>query len=86
MDKALEHLDGMMDANMELYEKILDTPGFAYHFNELVKLAQSAAQQSVQVDGARCVAEAGRYLRHLYKNNVCVRCGTPQLPAAKNSR
>ena len=40
----------MMNANMELYEKILDTPVFAFHFNELVKLAQSAAQQSGQAD------------------------------------
>ena len=44
MNKALEHLDKMISANIELYEKILDTHGFAFHFNELVKLAQSAAQ------------------------------------------
>ncbi len=32
-----------MKADMTLYEKILDTPGFAFCFNELVKLA--GAQQ-----------------------------------------
>lgn len=35
-----EILGHMMDSDMELYEKILDTDGFAYYFNELVKLAQ----------------------------------------------
>jgi hypothetical protein len=29
----------MQESNPELYEKILDTPGFAYYFNELCKLA-----------------------------------------------
>lgn len=28
-----------MDHDIKLYEKILDTPGFAYCFNELVKKA-----------------------------------------------
>jgi len=28
-----------MNSDMVLYEKILDTPGFAFHFNELVKIA-----------------------------------------------
>ena len=37
--KANKCLDEMMKSDMELYEKILDTPGFAYHFNELLKLA-----------------------------------------------
>ena len=59
MNKALEHIDGMMNANMELYEKILDTPGFAFHFNELVKLAQSAARQSAQSDGKKSVRHVG---------------------------
>lgn len=35
----LTHLDGMMRSNMKLYEQILDTNGFAYHFNELTILA-----------------------------------------------
>jgi hypothetical protein len=38
--RVAEILNKMMDSDMELYEKILDTPGFGYHFNELVKLAQ----------------------------------------------
>ena len=37
-----------------------------------------ATQQRSHADGARCVAKTGRYLRHLYKHNVCVRCGTPR--------
>ncbi len=37
--RANEYLNGMMKSDMKLYEKILDTPGFAYHFNQLVKLA-----------------------------------------------
>jgi hypothetical protein len=36
-------LEGMMDADPTLYEKILDTPGFAYWFNELAKLARAAS-------------------------------------------
>lgn len=34
-----EILNKMMDADIKLYEKILDTPKFAFYFNELVKLA-----------------------------------------------
>ena len=37
--KANECLSGMMKSDMKLYEKILNTEGFAYHFNELAKLA-----------------------------------------------
>lgn len=32
----------MIDSNKALYEQILDTPGFAYWFNELVKKAIEA--------------------------------------------
>jgi hypothetical protein len=39
-EKVAKAIDGMMDCDMALYEKILDTPGFAYYFNELVKLAE----------------------------------------------
>ena len=39
MSKAKVAIDGMMNSDMVLYEKILDTPGFAFHFNELVKIA-----------------------------------------------
>lgn len=35
-----ELLNDMMKADMKLYEQILDTPGFAYAFNELCKKAQ----------------------------------------------
>jgi hypothetical protein len=35
-------LEGMMDADMALYERVLDTPVFAYWFNELAKLARAA--------------------------------------------
>lgn len=31
----------MIDSDPKLYEQILDTDGFAFHFNELIKLAQS---------------------------------------------
>ncbi len=32
-------LDAMLTCNQELYEKILDTPGFAFHFNNLSRIA-----------------------------------------------
>lgn len=35
-----ELLNDMMKADKKLYEQILDTPGFAYAFNELCKKAQ----------------------------------------------
>ena len=35
-----------------------------------------AAQPPRAVDGAKCVAKTGRYMRHLYKHGICVRCGT----------
>lgn len=40
-NKLKDLLDKMMSADMELYEKILDTPGFAFYFNELCNLAKS---------------------------------------------
>ena len=36
---ASDHLKAMLESDPELYERILDTPGFAFHFNELTKLA-----------------------------------------------
>ncbi len=45
---AMECLEGMMKADMTLYEKILDTSGFAFCFNKLVKLA--GAQQPADED------------------------------------
>lgn len=41
-DAATGHLSAMLAADEKLYERILDTPNFAYHFNELVKLAKRA--------------------------------------------
>ncbi len=38
--KAQKLLGDMMTADSNLYEKILDTPGFAFAFNELCKLAE----------------------------------------------
>ncbi len=38
--KVWKLLDQMIDCDKQLYEQILDTPGFAFYFNELVKLAQ----------------------------------------------
>jgi hypothetical protein len=35
------HLEGMMGADGVLYEKILDTPSFSYHFNQLCLLAKN---------------------------------------------
>lgn len=32
-------LSDMMKCDMELYEKIMDTPGFSYQFSQLTKLA-----------------------------------------------
>lgn len=40
---VIELLDRMLESDKELYEKILDTPGFSYYFNELVKLAQKVS-------------------------------------------
>lgn len=40
--KAARHLNAMLAADEKLYERILDTPTFAYHFNELAKLALAA--------------------------------------------
>ncbi|PYS88995.1 MAG: hypothetical protein DMF64_19005 [Acidobacteria bacterium] len=35
-----QHLAAMMRADLELYERVLDTAGFAYHFNQLLLLAR----------------------------------------------
>ncbi len=32
----------MLEINPELYEKILDTPGFSFHFNQICLLAKAA--------------------------------------------
>lgn len=37
--KATKCLSKMIESDKKLYEKILDTKGFAFWFNELVKLA-----------------------------------------------
>jgi len=37
--KVNKLLGEMLEADKELYEKIMDTPGFAFSFNELVMLA-----------------------------------------------
>lgn len=42
MTKAEEHLLGMLQADLVLYEKCTDTPGFAFHFNQLAVLARGA--------------------------------------------
>lgn len=39
--KVAQHLDKMLEIDKELYEKILDTPGFAYHFNQICLLAET---------------------------------------------
>jgi hypothetical protein len=39
--KMMQHLDEMMRIDRELYERILDTPNFAYHFNEICNLART---------------------------------------------
>jgi len=74
MSKAKAVIDSMMNSDMVLYEKILDTPGFAFHFNELVKIAliehgpevsrefvvNSARAMHVEPDALRiCLEEAG---------------------------
>lgn len=38
--KVWDELDGMMKADPVLYEKILDTQGFSYHFNNLCNFAR----------------------------------------------
>lgn len=37
--ETLEHLKKMLESDPELYERMLDTTGFSFHFNEIVKLA-----------------------------------------------
>lgn len=49
MTKAEEHLRGMLATDIGLYERILDTPVFAYHFNELVKLAMRKEPERVDL-------------------------------------
>ena len=38
---TVEILDKMISSDKELYERILETPGFAFYFNELTKNALS---------------------------------------------
>lgn len=38
--RALAALGGMLEADSALYERVLDTPGFTFHFNALAKLAR----------------------------------------------
>jgi len=44
--KVGKHLDEMLKTDMVLFEKIMDTPGFAYHFNQIVRLAQCGDNSS----------------------------------------
>lgn len=44
MTKSEYHLGEMLKINSALYEKILDTPGFAFHFNQLALLAGKAEE------------------------------------------
>ena len=39
-DAVTRCLAAMLDADPDLYEQILDTPGFAYHFSQLCILAK----------------------------------------------
>lgn len=38
-------LSGMLKSDKLLYEKILDTPGFAYYFNQLALIAQCSEME-----------------------------------------
>lgn len=38
--KVHKHLKAMHEINADLFDKILDTDGFAFHFNEICKLAE----------------------------------------------
>lgn len=42
MTKAEKCAAAMVLADPALYEKIIDTPGFAYHFNQLVVVGRDA--------------------------------------------
>jgi hypothetical protein len=37
--RAHQHLMKMLATDPELYDRILDTPTFAYHFNQIVNIA-----------------------------------------------
>ena len=50
LKKAMFHLNSMLSADKKLYEQILDTLGFAYHFNELVKMAATSKTQNNERD------------------------------------
>lgn len=55
---AHEHLKQMLKADQELYERILDTPVFAYHFNQLVLLAERAPEPGFSPAELQLEAEA----------------------------
>lgn len=53
-------LASMLAADFALYEKILDTPGFAFHFNALALTAQRGDRLAAAVEAALVDAEKGR--------------------------
>ena len=72
MSKAHQHLAGMANSHESLYERILDTPGFAFHFNELAllageadrlraELAEARAQLAAERERTRALAEQAHY-------------------------
>lgn len=40
-----EHLDGMLEADSGLFEQVLDTPDFAFHFNTLCSEARQIERE-----------------------------------------
>ena len=66
MSKAKAVIDSMMNSDMVLYEKILDTPGFAFHFNELVKIALIEHGPEVSEEWLR--QKAGELSTHRFSN------------------
>jgi hypothetical protein len=40
------NLTGMLEADSDLYERILDTSGFAFHFNEMARRALGNTEQA----------------------------------------
>jgi hypothetical protein len=45
---AMLHMQGMIDADPELYERCLDTPGFAFHFNQIGRMACGMSSQGME--------------------------------------
>lgn len=55
-------LDGMMQSDIDLYERILDTNGFAFHFNNLCNLAKGSVSNPT--------AEAGKSAEEILRKNT----------------